>query len=63
MERIAFIVERLNMPPFDKGIATMTEFDSITSIDLLEVLLLLLLLLLYITYCYYVLLCQFIPIY
>ena len=60
MERIAFIVERLNMPPFDKGIATMTEFDSITSIDLLEVLLLLLL---YITYCYYVLLCQFIPIY
>ena len=59
MERIAFIVERLNMPPFDKGIATMTEFDSITSIDLLEVLLLLL----YITYCYYVLLCQFKPIY
>ena len=56
MERIAFIVERLNMPPFDKGIATMTEFDSITSIDLLEVLLLLLIVTMY----YYVNLNQFI---
>ena len=38
MEKIAFIVERLQMPPFNKTIATMTEIDSKTSIELLELL-------------------------
>lgn len=28
MEKIAFIVDRLNQPPFNKGISTMTELDS-----------------------------------
>ena len=38
MEKIAFIVERLNMPPFSKGIATMTEIDSKSSMELLDLL-------------------------
>ena len=38
MEKIAFIVERLQMAPFNKTIATMTEIDSKTSIELLELL-------------------------
>ena len=36
MEKIVFIVERLNQPPFSKGISTMTEFDSKTSLELLD---------------------------
>jgi len=35
-ERIAFIVERLNGPPFRKGLSTMTEFDSKSSLELLD---------------------------
>ena len=38
MEKIAFIVERLQMPPFNKTIATMTEIDSKTAIELLDLL-------------------------
>jgi hypothetical protein len=38
MERISFIVERLNMPPFSKGFATMADFDSKSSIELLDIL-------------------------
>jgi intraflagellar transport protein 81 len=37
MEKIAFIVDRLNMPPFNKGYNTMTEFDSKSSLELLDV--------------------------
>lgn len=36
MEKIRFIVERLNEPPFNKGISTLTELDSKSSIDLLD---------------------------
>lgn len=36
MERIAFIVDRLNMPPFSKGYATMTEIDSKSTMELLD---------------------------
>lgn len=36
MEKISFIVERLNNPPFNKEINTMTEFDSKSSLELLE---------------------------
>ena len=36
MERISFIVERLNMPPFSKGYATMADLDSQSSLELLE---------------------------
>ena len=38
MERIAFIVDRLNSAPFNKGFTTMSEFDGKTSLDLLEIL-------------------------
>ena len=38
MEKIAFIVERLNMPPFNMGLATMTEIDSKNSLELLDIL-------------------------
>ena len=38
MEKIAFIVERLNLPPFNKNIITMTEMDSKSSIELLDLL-------------------------
>ena len=37
MEKIAQIVERLNMPPFNKGLTTMTELDSKSSLELLEI--------------------------
>lgn len=37
MEKIAQIVERLNMPPFNKKIGTMTELDSKSSMELLEI--------------------------
>lgn len=37
MEKIAFIVDRLNMPPFNMGFNTMTEFDSKSSLELLEI--------------------------
>lgn len=37
MERISFIVERLNMPPFSKGFATMADLDSKSSLELLEI--------------------------
>jgi intraflagellar transport protein 81 len=37
MEKIAFIVDRLNMPPFNKGFNTMTEFDSKSSLELLDI--------------------------
>jgi intraflagellar transport protein 81 len=37
MEKIAQIVERLNLPPFSKKIATMTELDSKSSLELLEI--------------------------
>lgn len=37
-ERIAYLVERLNMSPFHKGFGTMSEFDSKTSLELLDVL-------------------------
>jgi intraflagellar transport protein 81 len=38
MEKIALIVEKLNGPPFHKGISTMTEFDSKSSLELLDIL-------------------------
>lgn len=38
MEKIAFIVDRLNMPPFNKGFNTMSEFDSKSSLELLDLL-------------------------
>jgi intraflagellar transport protein 81 len=37
-ERIAFLVERLNMSPFHKGFSTMSELDSKSSIELLDIL-------------------------
>ena len=37
-ERIAYLVERLNMSPFHKGFSTMSEFDSKSSLDLLDIL-------------------------
>ena len=37
MEKIALIVERLNGPPFSKGISTMTELDSMSSLELLDI--------------------------
>lgn len=37
-ERIAFLVERLNMSPFHKGYSTMSELDSKSSIELLDIL-------------------------
>jgi len=36
MEKIALIVDRLNQAPFNKGLTTMTEFDSKSSLDLLD---------------------------
>lgn len=36
-QKIAFIVERLNMAPFNKGLGTMTELDSKSSLELLEI--------------------------
>jgi hypothetical protein len=36
-DRIAFIVERLNMSPFHKGFGTMSEFDGKSSLELLEI--------------------------
>lgn len=36
MEKIAFIVDRLNQSPFNKNISTMTELDSKTSLELLD---------------------------
>ncbi len=36
MEKIAFIVDRLNIPPFNKNYSTMTEFDSKSSLELLD---------------------------
>jgi intraflagellar transport protein 81 len=36
MDRIAFIVDRLNMPPFVKNYATMTEIDSKSAMELLD---------------------------
>lgn len=38
MEKIAFIVDRLNQPPFNKGIPTMTELDSKLGSELLDLL-------------------------
>ena len=38
MERIAFVVDRLNSAPFNKGFTTMSEFDGKSSLDLLEIL-------------------------
>jgi intraflagellar transport protein 81 len=38
MEKIAFIVDRLNQPPFNKGIATMTELDSKLGSELFDLL-------------------------
>lgn len=37
MEKIAFIVERLNQPPFGKGISTMTELDSKPGYELMDI--------------------------
>ena len=37
-ERIAFLVERLNMSPFHKGYSTMSELDSKSSIEVLDIL-------------------------
>ena len=37
MDKIIFIVERLNQPPFNKGISTMTELDSKSANELLEI--------------------------
>jgi len=36
MEKIALIVQKLNQPPFEKRISTMTEFDSKNSLELLD---------------------------
>jgi intraflagellar transport protein 81 len=38
MEKIAFIVDRLNGEPFNKGFTTMSEFDGKPSLDLLDLL-------------------------
>ena len=38
MEKIAFIVDRLNAPPFSKGYSTMAEFDNINGFDLFNIL-------------------------
>lgn len=38
MEKIAFIVDRLNSAPFDKGYTTMSEFDGKPSLELLDIL-------------------------
>eukprot|EP00607_Mallomonas_marina_P005930 CAMPEP_0182425364 /NCGR_PEP_ID=MMETSP1167-20130531/11775_1 /TAXON_ID=2988 /ORGANISM="Mallomonas Sp, Strain CCMP3275" /LENGTH=679 /DNA_ID=CAMNT_0024606011 /DNA_START=12 /DNA_END=2051 /DNA_ORIENTATION=- len=38
MEKIQFIVERLNQPPFNKGISTLTELDSKSSLELIQIL-------------------------
>lgn len=35
-ERIAFIVDKLNAKPFNKGLATMTDLDSKSSLELLD---------------------------
>lgn len=37
MEKLSFIVRRLNMPPFNKNIGTMSELDSKSSIELLDI--------------------------
>lgn len=36
MERIAFIVDRLNSPPFRKGFSTLSELDSKSPLELLD---------------------------
>jgi hypothetical protein len=36
MERIAFIVDALNSPPFSKGYGTLTELDSKSAYELLD---------------------------
>lgn len=38
MEKLAFVVDRLNSPPFNKGFTTMSEFDGKSSLDLLDLL-------------------------
>lgn len=38
MEKISFIVEALNQPPFKKGISTMTELDSKNGNELMDLL-------------------------
>lgn len=38
MEKIAFIVDRLNQPPFNKNISTMTELDSKLGSELVDLL-------------------------
>ena len=37
-ERIAFLVDRLNMSPFHKGYTTMSELDCKSSLDILDIL-------------------------
>lgn len=38
MEKIPFIVDRLNQPPFSKGFASLTDLDYKSSLELLEML-------------------------
>jgi len=38
MEKIIFIVDALNQPPFNKGIATLTELDSKHGSELIDLL-------------------------
>lgn len=37
MDKISFIVERLNQPPFSKELTTMSDLDSKSSYDLLDI--------------------------
>jgi intraflagellar transport protein 81 len=38
MDKLGFIVERLNQPPFEKGLSTMTELDGKSPSELLRIL-------------------------
>jgi len=38
MDQIALIVNRLNMPPFNKGFGSMSELDGMSSLEMLDIL-------------------------
>eukprot|EP01036_Dinobryon_divergens_P000452 gene452-572_t len=38
MDKIPFIVDRLNQPPFNKGFSTLTELDGKSSLELFDIL-------------------------
>lgn len=39
MEKISFIISKLNLPPFEKNIQTLSEFDAKSSHELFEIIL------------------------